>query len=286
MNLVLNSLNYQTSFWICSKVTTHLRKQPPLKLGSIVISNNTSRLQIKSKGPLGSETQSFAVLCSDEKTYQLRQQQTSNSLFIVKPRSTTLEDGTPAEGISVIASCGATLELTLSKDSAEPYLRELLRYWDGENMNEMEIDNRSKENIYDDIPLSTSEIEQGWETLCAFEHSNVCYIPTNTYLFTAWKSIISAAFADNIDTADHTQDATLWRAVSDEGIPEELFLVILSHSKKTNGSIWIARLLLESLSNQVISREEFMISLKDVLPRNMGFPDTFDAFKVCIKLIS
>ena len=153
-------------------------------------------------------------------------------------------------------------------------------------MNEMEVDNLSKENIYNDIPLSRSEIDRDWEALCAFEHSNMCYIPTNGYLFSAWKSIVSAAFADNIDTADLAHDTALWKAVSDEGIPEELFLVILSHSRKPDGSIWISRLLLESLENQPVSREEFMTSLKDVLPKNIGIPKTFDAFKVCFKLIT
>jgi Sister chromatid cohesion protein Dcc1 len=153
-------------------------------------------------------------------------------------------------------------------------------------MNEMEVDGLSKESVYNNIPLSKSEIDRDWESLCVFEHSNVCYIPTNAYMFIAWKSMLSASFAEDIDISDPAQDSVLWKAVSDEDIPGELIPVILYRSRTPTGAIWIARLLLESLESRAISRDEFTNSLKDVLARRMSLPDTFEAFKVRIKIIS
>jgi sister chromatid cohesion protein DCC1 len=224
---------------------------------------------------------SFAVLCSADRTYQIRQQQTSNSLYVVSPRTARLDDESTRPGISAIASCSATLELSRSKDSADPYLRELIKQWDGENIDEMQIDRPSKQDVCSNIPLSRAEIDKDWSCLCAFEHSNTCYIPTNVYLLTAWKSILAAALSENIDMTNSAQDDILLQLATEDGIPIGLSLAILSRSREPDASIWVAKLLLESLNGEVHSRQGFLDKLKDNLPRNMTPPESLAVFQVC-----
>ena len=62
-----------------------------------------------------------AVLCTDDHTYQLRQVQSSNSVFILQPSETFLGDNlVPTPSLSAIAQCTATLEL-MSSDTAASF---------------------------------------------------------------------------------------------------------------------------------------------------------------------
>jgi len=257
----------------------------PDELLELLQSDHPPTLQIKSKAvpEPGSKTgagQPFAVLCSDDTTYQLRQQQTSNSLYVVKPDSSIVRDDEISGGVLTIASCSATLELSPSNDSAETYLRASMKTWNSETEpGDMEIDGHTKNDVYENIPLSKVEIDRDWDQLCAFEHSGVCYLPTNAYQLAAWKSIIAAGYAENFDLSNYSQDDALWKSVSDEGIPLGLFLVLMSRSRQAYASIWLSRLLLESFQEKPIARNDFVNSLKDILPHGLTPPDSFDAFK-------
>ena len=60
-----------------------------------------------------------AVLCTDDLTYQLRQVQSSNSVFILQPsESLHGNNEIPSPSLSAIAQCTATLELILSDNVA------------------------------------------------------------------------------------------------------------------------------------------------------------------------
>lgn len=52
-----------------------------------------------------------AVLCTDDHTFQLRQVQSSNSVFILQPSESLHGDELPSPSLSAIAQCTATLEL-------------------------------------------------------------------------------------------------------------------------------------------------------------------------------
>ena len=68
-----------------------------------------------------------AVLCTDHLTFQLRQVQSSNSVFILRPSETT-EDEISLPGVSAIAQCTSTLELIPSNTAASSaMLSRLLR---------------------------------------------------------------------------------------------------------------------------------------------------------------
>ena len=60
-----------------------------------------------------------AVLCTDDHTYQLRQVQSSNSVFMLQPSENRRnEDEVPSPSLLAIAQCTATLELILSDNVA------------------------------------------------------------------------------------------------------------------------------------------------------------------------
>ena len=60
-----------------------------------------------------------AVLCTDDRTYQLRQVQSSNSVFILQPsESSRGNDRIPSQSLLAIAQCTSTLELIPSDAAA------------------------------------------------------------------------------------------------------------------------------------------------------------------------
>lgn len=60
-----------------------------------------------------------AVLCTNDLTYQIRQVQSSNSVFILQPsESHRGVNEIPSPNLSAIAKCTATLELVLSDTAA------------------------------------------------------------------------------------------------------------------------------------------------------------------------
>ena len=60
-----------------------------------------------------------AVLCTHDRTYQLRQVQSSNSVFILQPsESSRGNDRSPSQSLLAIAQCTSTLELLPSDTAA------------------------------------------------------------------------------------------------------------------------------------------------------------------------
>ena len=60
-----------------------------------------------------------AVLCTDDHTYQLRQVQSSNSIYILQPsESSHGNDRIPSQSLLAIAQCTSTLELIPSDTAA------------------------------------------------------------------------------------------------------------------------------------------------------------------------
>lgn len=77
-------------------------------------SAETPNANVDSKQPIPS-----AVLCTDDHTFQLRQVQSSNSVYIVRPSESLHEDHEiPSPSLSAIARCTSTLELVTSDTAA------------------------------------------------------------------------------------------------------------------------------------------------------------------------
>lgn len=168
------------------------------------------------------------MLCTPNRTFQLRQVQTSNSLFVTQPALETHGNEIPIPVTRAIASCTATLELHPSDASAVASIREVLPVYD---IIAGDVDatgnGKSKAAIFNDIPLSDGQCQSGWDDSIAFEHEGSSYQPSANALAQVWKSINAAALAEGIklDSQFLTDDIT--RAVAEEGHPPELVEAIL-----------------------------------------------------------
>jgi sister chromatid cohesion protein DCC1 len=160
------------------------------------------------------------VLCTPSRTFQLRQVQTSNCLFLTQPALETHGNDIPIPVTRAIASCAATLELHPSDASAAALLREVLPVYD---IVAGDVDatpnGKSKDAVFDDIPLSDSQCQLGWDESVAFEHEGSSYQPSANALLSAWRSINASALAEGVklDSQFLTNDVT--RVVAEEGHP-------------------------------------------------------------------
>lgn len=69
----------------------------------------------------------------------------------------------------------------------------------------------SKRQLFDDIPLSEAQCEQGWKVLACFESQDLsgCLRPTAMMISTAWKSMSSTATAQGLDLTQFISTAYL-----------------------------------------------------------------------------
>jgi hypothetical protein len=163
------------------------------------------------------------------------------------------------------------------ESNAAAHLRGLLHLWAG--MAQTGGREMSKMDIYENIPLSTAEIDTEWKRSCAFEKSGCCYLPTAHVLLSSWTAVTEASRADGIDMLDQSQQENLWDTVSDEGIPKELFLVMLSRLTDTDAEAWVASFMLEA-NGGTLPRSQFIESWRDLLPEKLASNASIDILKV------
>lgn len=178
-----------------------------------------ARLAIKSQAPsAASGTPAYAVLCTPSKTFQLRQVQTSNSLFVTQPARDAHGNETRA-----IASCTATLELVPSSDSAVAYLEQQLPVFDIlDGLVDCASNAKSKAAIFASIPLSDAQCEQAWRELMAFETSGHSHRPSARALALVWKSLNTAALAEGVKLGSQFLAEDMVKALAEEQYPPEL----------------------------------------------------------------
>lgn len=190
------------------------------------------RLSIKSSAA-APDRPAYAVLCTPDKTFHLRQVQTSNSLFVTQPQyldSHGNEDDIPAAATCAIASCPTTLELHPSDASAVALLHEALPVYD---IVAGDVDatrnGKSMVAIFEDLPLSDAQCQTGWNELLAFEHEDNTYRPSVNALSYVWRSINAAALAEGVklDSQFLTEDVAT--AVSEDGHPASFVKAVLHH---------------------------------------------------------
>lgn len=193
------------------------------------------RLSIKSQAPSAAAgsphaTPAYAVLCTPNRSFQLRQVQTSNSLFVTQPALESHGNDIPIPSTCAIASCTATLELHPATASAVALLREVLPVYDIV-AGDIDASSNGKDrlDIFADLPLSDGECQKGWDELMAFAFEGGSYQPSPNALSQVWRSINAAALADSIklDSPFLTDDIT--KAVAEEGHPPGLVKSILAH---------------------------------------------------------
>jgi hypothetical protein len=193
------------------------------------------RLSIKSLAPAASSTPNptaaYAVLCSPDKTWQLRQVATSNSLFVTQSALEAAHgNDIPVPTTRAIASCTTTLELHPSNHPPLAYLEDILPIYDlvdGEA--EASGNGKSKASIFPHLPLSDGQCEQAWKDLIAFEYAGSSYRPSANTLTQVWRAISAYGLAEGVkfDQQFLTDDIT--RALAEEGFPASLVAAILTH---------------------------------------------------------
>ena len=170
-----------------------------------------------------------AVLCTSDKTYQFRQVQTSNTVFVTQisgEPGLTLDNDTT---LSTISTCDSVLELVPSNEDSTSYLRDLLRMYDGTvRIERTDSDHpRTKKDIIADIPLSDVECQNAWTAMNAFELGENCYLPSSRILLQLWHSLLPIATAEEIDLTKEFHAEDLWTHVDQELYPRPLLAGLL-----------------------------------------------------------
>ncbi|KAF2671816.1 hypothetical protein BT63DRAFT_411162 [Microthyrium microscopicum] len=260
----------------------------PDELLALLTSEHPPTLQIKSKGThndqASSSTNSFAVLCTDSKTYQIRQVQTSNSLHIVQQSPVPGQDGLK-DGLCSIATCPATLELSANSSDVGLDLKEMLVRWDGDESTKT-TRGQSREFIFANLPASNGEITDKWSQFCAFEVGDRSYTPTASAILNAWKAIHMAAEAEGQDLAVVASNPAFFEKLAEEeGLPAAFLEAIRCRMIYQNGGLtqtttsWLAEVVLGSSPGTSLSRTVFLASWHDLLPEKWKTLATLDLIK-------
>lgn len=201
-----------------------------------------SRLSIKSQPPPPSGTPNakpaYAVLCTPDKSFQLRQVQTSNSLFVTSPALEAHGNAIPAPTTRAIASCATTLELQPAVESAVSYLEAALPLY---HMVEGEVDadqnHSTKAGVFADIPLSDGQCQNAWDELTAFELDGNSYRPSADVVSRVWQSINAAALAEGIKLEKQFLKNDVAKLVEEDGYKAPLCLAVLGHLTSADSAL-------------------------------------------------
>lgn len=170
------------------------------------------------------------MLCTPTKSFQIRQVQTSNSVFVTQPTLAAHGNDIPSPTTCAIAACTATLELHPADASAVAHLEDALPVYD---MAGGEVDTthngKTKAAAFADIPLSDGQCEHAWTELVAFESSGNSYRPSVNTLRQVWSSINAAALAEGMKLDSQFLGYDLAELVREEGYPTSLAQAIFGH---------------------------------------------------------
>ena len=168
---------------------------------------------------------SSAVLCTDTKTFLLRQVQTSNSVHILQPSIQVGVDGLSTVGSATsIAQCGTIVELAPSSGSALDILKNILPPWSQNGV----IPNHRKWNkriVFSNLPFSNGELQRAWTESFAFEHHGCSWIPSAWDILAVWNALLVTAKAGDVNLDEPFSADVVWETIRDGGtqFPREMF---------------------------------------------------------------
>lgn len=191
-------------------------------------------------------------LCTTDKTYRIRQVQSSNSIHVIhtsdnrgrlipliRPHADPEEDDSAdmseTETVTAIAKCGSTLEVNALSDeeclvSAKQMLGRRLRVYDVE-MNQANGDGDGdgtmvKQSIFEDLPFADSQCENAWTELCAFVDKDYsrnsqgmkeeAFRPSARVKLELWRRILEGCILQSIDLEKQFLVRDVWKAVLGE----------------------------------------------------------------------
>ena len=188
----------------------------------------------------------YAVLCTHEKTYQVRQVHSSNSIYVLQKAKIESEGGerdpiTP--GVTSIAQCAATLELVPSSYSGSLLLRKVLPSYKGHTNREDEpvpdlepshwIDRKA---LLENVPLSIGEFDTAWRDICAFETIDVsgqvqAWIPSAGVLCAVWRSLGTVATLNRINLEEGFAIDSILGLIEEDGYPAGIVQAVVDRLK-------------------------------------------------------
>lgn len=176
-----------------------------------------------------------AVLCTHDHTFELRQVHSSNSIFVIQPSQTALNDGEQSglttASAQAVAQCATTLELRPSLRSGSDLFRSLLPQYrgpednTGNNFPSQLV--KGKEGFCEDAPLSRAEFDAAWVGLCAFELKGNAFLPTAPLLHGIWKSILSATVVKDLKLEVNVFIQDIAGLVEEDGFPRSLLQAVV-----------------------------------------------------------
>lgn len=202
---------------------------------------------MKSLRPASEDTakpsQHNAVLCTENQTFNIRQVQSSNSVFLVKPfeRSLDTRGSSSATCVRAVAQCTATLELTPISVDCISIFKQILPIYnvssDGaENYDYTTLSELySKEVAFEHTPLSRHQFADTWRNTCAFEFQGVAFLPSAACLASVWRSIMSSSISNCLNITEKFRTISLIDAVEEHGFPTSLVNAVLKRVAVDSG---------------------------------------------------
>lgn len=196
----------------------------------------------------GLNPQNHAVVCTDTQTFNVRQVQSSNSVFILQPSGNDLlpdDSSTPDANIAAIAQCTSTLELVPPSITSLAALRQTLPIYnlaDHQNQNGLagpsnESEKFGRHRAFQHTPTSQREFDDAWLEVCAFEHDRQAWIPSADSLKGIWASITAAAAMKDIDLTKRFRIIDLTDIIEEDDFPNALFKAVIRRISIANGSL-------------------------------------------------
>ena len=200
------------------------------------VADATGSLQLKSAttaSAISNDVAPNAVFCSDNQTFEVRQVQSSNTLYILEqsqPDSAIEYSALSMPEVSAIGQCKALLELVPTTTAPIAFLKQALPTYRGQEPN-WNLANRStgidRASILEDAPFSAGEFENAWTDLCAFEYENEALRPGAVHLCRLWTSFMSAATIKGVDITKGFWIKSLLCLITEDGYPEQLVASVL-----------------------------------------------------------
>lgn len=203
---------------------------------------------MKSLRPASEDTakpsQHNAVLCTESQTFNIRQVQSSNSVFLVKPFERDLGSSRGSSGatcVRAVAQCAATLELTPTSVDGISIFKQILPIYnvssDGAENNEYATlsEEYGKEVAFEHMPLSRHQFADTWRNTCAFEFQGVAFLPSAACLASVWRSIMSSSISNCLNITKKFRTISLIDAVEEFGFPINLVNAVLKRVTVDSG---------------------------------------------------
>ncbi|MCJ1397719.1 hypothetical protein MMC11_000915 [Xylographa trunciseda] len=219
---------------------------PPALL-ELIASENAPSLYLKSEQPnlVASSTPApTAVICTHDQTFEVRQVQSSNILYIIEPSS--IDSGDEIEcpmlsGVTAFGQCKALLELVPVQTRPVQFLRHAIPIYNEKKFLPLTAGwtggTKSKQALLADAPFSTSEFDSAWTELCAFEIEDEAWRPSASQLDQIWSSFMAETTIRGIDVTSTFQYVDRILTVVEDGwdkaIPHAILRMLSSDDEHT-----------------------------------------------------